>query len=282
LQAWRRRLGHAKRIALRAVGRGALDGNNAEGQAAAEAAAEEGEAAEVVHVERQRLGWLRRTLKRLAGSNLEANLEERLMKAQELSGKLETSLAAKEEALNDVSGELEVAKDRGSKEQELREALEDEVKAISKAAELSEARLRRDLAEEEKKAKALQSAYEELNDAFEGGQTETETELQRLREQLAEANQRAEAAEREKDERERELLEEKDVLEGELEQERARSSELEQDRAEAVRVATRAKKEKMRLRSELDVSQETLSTLIMRLESWKSKNSSLLRPSGEQ
>jgi len=271
LQAWRRRLGHAKRIALRAVGRGALDGNNAEGQAAAEAAAEEGEAAEVVHVERQRLGWLRRTLKRLAGSNLEANLEERLMKAQELSGKLETSLAAKEEALNDVSGELEVAKDRGSKEQELREALEDEVKAISKAAELSEARLRRDLAEEEKKAKALQSAYEELNDAFEGGQTETETELQRLREQLAEANQRAEAAEREKDERERELLEE-----------RARSSELEQDRAEAVRVATRAKKEKMRLRSELDVSQETLSTLIMRLESWKSKNSSLLRPSGEQ
>lgn len=236
------------------------------------------EAEEVAQVERRRLGWLRRTLKRLAGSNLEADLEARLLKAQVLSATLEASLLEKDKALSEVSGELEAAKDRGSREQELREALEAEVRAISRAAELNEARLRGDLAEEEKKAKALKSAYEELSDALEGSQTEIESELHRLREQLADANRRAEAAVEENNARERESQQEKEALRKELEKERARSDKLEQDHARAARDAVQVKKEKKRLQSELDLSQDTLSTLIQRLEDWKIRNSTFLRP----
>jgi len=268
-RTWRRQRGFVRRITLGTARRQHLGDDEITVEADGTQAAEK-----ATHIEQKRLGWLRRTLKRLAGSNLEADLEARLLKAQALSATLEASLLNKDKALSEVSGKLEAAQDRGSKEKELREALEAEVRAISKAAELNEARLRRDLAEEEKKAKALKSAYEELSDALEGSQTEVESELHRLREQLADANRRAEAAAIEMEA----SHQEKEALRRELEQERTRSETLEADRARSAQDVARTKIENLRLQSELDTSQETLGAIIKRLEDWKIRNSALLRP----
>lgn len=237
---------------------------------------------EVEPVERKQLGWLRRTLKRLAGQDLEADLEVRLLNVQKLSAKLEESLAQKERDLTNTTFELEAAKDREAIEKELREALEEEVRSISRAANLNEARLRKDLEEEEKKAKALKSAYEELSDSFEGGQTESENELQRLRKEVAEAKRFVESAARAAEAREREFHQEKESLEKQLKQERTRADDAEREGGRVAREVKQVKKKNLRLQGELDTSQETLSTLIKKLEGWKVKNSTLLRPSANQ
>lgn len=277
---WHQRQISAQRVALGMAGhrRRGDDQVAAEATVAQESQEAVGWSEEVVGVKRQQFGWLRRTLRRLAGLNLEADLEARLLKAQDISAALEASLGIKDKALSEVSQELEVAKDHGSKEQELREALEAEVKAISRAAGLNEARLRNNLVEQEKKALALKSAYDDISDALEGSQTEVESELQRLRDQLVNATRRADAAIEEKNAFEGASRKEMDELRRELEEERARSDGLEQDRARAVRDVMQAEKENERLRSELDFSQETLTTMIKRLENWKIRSSTSQRP----